>query len=65
MADINGHDSRAKAVFVVTITTFIAATVFVASRITSRFVVLKRRTADDWWMIAAWVSDPASVWCQD
>jgi len=41
----------------VTTTTFVLASVFVAARLASRFGVLKSRTADDWFMILAWVSD--------
>jgi hypothetical protein len=57
MSSISGRDSRGKAVFIVTTTTFVLASVFVAARLVSRFGVLKSRTADDWFMILAWVSD--------
>lgn len=42
--------------FIVTTVTFVLATVFVFARIISRFVLLRRRTWDDWLMILAWVS---------
>lgn len=48
--------SRGRSAFVVTTTTFVLATVFVAARLISRFGVLKSRTADDWVIILAWVS---------
>lgn len=55
MATIDGpKDPRGRAAFFVTLTTFILATVFVISRIISRFAVLRSRTADDWVMILAW-----------
>jgi hypothetical protein len=57
MSSISGHDSRGKGVFIVTTTTFVLASVFVAARLVSRFGVLKSKTADDWVMILAWVSD--------
>jgi hypothetical protein len=56
MADFGGHHSRGEAVFVVTTTTFVLASVFVAARLVSRFAILRSRTADDWFMIGAWVS---------
>jgi hypothetical protein len=56
MADFGGHHSRGEAVFVVTTTTFVLASVFVAARLVSRFAILKSQTLDDWFMIIAWVS---------
>lgn len=56
MADFGGHHSRGEAVFVVTTTTFVLASVFVAARLISRFAILRSQTADDWFMIVAWVS---------
>jgi hypothetical protein len=56
MSSISGHLSRGKAVFIVTTTTFVLATVFVAARLVSRFGILKHRTADDWFIILSWVS---------
>lgn len=53
--DTNEDDARGRAVFIVTLTTFILATVFVVSRLFSRFAVFKTKTADDWVMILAWV----------
>ena len=63
MSQLTG-DSRGRAVFIVTTTTFVAATVFVVARLLSRFAILKTRTADDWWMIVAWVRqlDAGSDW---
>jgi hypothetical protein len=55
MATINDNDPRGRTVFVVTLTTFVLATVFVISRLISRFGVLRTRTADDWVMILGWV----------
>ena len=56
MSDINGHDSRGKSVFIVTTTTFALTSIFVAARLISRFVILRSRTADDWFIILSWVS---------
>lgn len=55
MADIGSLHSRSETVFIVTTTTFVLATVFVVSRLVSRFAILRSRTADDWVMILAWV----------
>lgn len=55
MSVISDYSSRGKAVFIVTTTTFVLASVFVAARLVSRFVVLKSRTADDWCIVLAWV----------
>ncbi|KAG9238414.1 MFS transporter-like protein [Amylocarpus encephaloides] len=54
MASITGGSPRGDAVFVVTTTTFVLATLFVISRLISRFVLLKHRTWDDWFVILAW-----------
>ena len=62
MADIAGNYSRGAAVFIVTTTTFVLASAFVAARLISRFGILKSRTADDWVMIVAWVSDVDLNW---
>ncbi|CZR60673.1 related to L-fucose permease [Phialocephala subalpina] len=51
---INGHHSRGETVFIVTTTTFVLATVFVVSRLISRFGILRSRTPDDYVMILAW-----------
>jgi hypothetical protein len=61
MSSITGHDSRGKSVFIVTTTTFVLASIFVAARLVSRFGIVKNRTADDWCMILAWVSDDIPV----
>jgi hypothetical protein len=53
MSSFEGHP-RSRTVFIVTTTTFALATIFVISRLISRFVILKNRTADDYWMILAW-----------
>jgi hypothetical protein len=56
MATMEGQDDpRSRTVFIVTLATFVLATIFVVSRILSRFVVLRTKTADDWVMILAWV----------
>ena len=52
----NPNDPRGKAVFTVTTTTFVLASVFVFARLISRFAVLKSRTWDDWFIILAWAS---------
>ncbi|KAG0646890.1 L-fucose permease [Hyphodiscus hymeniophilus] len=54
MTEVGGNGSRGKSVLVVTTTTFVLATIFVAARLLSRFVVLKHRTADDWFIILSW-----------
>ncbi|KAF8849314.1 MFS general substrate transporter [Acephala macrosclerotiorum] len=51
---INEDHSRGESVFIVTTTTFVLATVFVVSRLISRFGILRNRTADDWVIILAW-----------
>jgi hypothetical protein len=56
MAEFGGHHSRGEAVFVVTTTTFVLASVFVAARLVSRFAILRSQTTDDWVMVVAWVS---------
>jgi hypothetical protein len=56
MTGVSDFHSRGKAVFIVTTTTFILATVFVLARLISRFGILKHRTADDWFIILSWVS---------
>ncbi len=55
MSTLSTYDSHGKAVFVVTTTTFVLASVFVLARLLSRFAVLRIRTLDDWFMILAWV----------
>jgi preprotein translocase subunit SecG len=57
MSSISELHGRGKAAFIVTTTTFILATLFVVARLISRFGILRRKTADDWIMILAWVSD--------
>ncbi|KAH6666687.1 MFS transporter-like protein [Halenospora varia] len=47
-------EGRGQSVFIVTTTTFVLATIFVAGRLISRFGILKNRTWDDWFMIVAW-----------
>ncbi|KAF4636596.1 hypothetical protein G7Y89_g1482 [Cudoniella acicularis] len=55
MADTSGFPSRGKSVCIVTTSTFVLTTVFVVSRLVSRFGILKSRTAaDDWFIILAW-----------
>jgi len=56
MAYFGGNHSNSQVVFVVTTTTFVLASVFVAARIVSRFAILRSRAVDDWVMIVAWVS---------
>jgi hypothetical protein len=56
MAELGGNHSRGQVVFVVTTATFVLASCFVAARLVSRFAILRSRTADDWFMIVAWVS---------
>ncbi|OBT53598.1 hypothetical protein VE04_07440 [Pseudogymnoascus sp. 24MN13] len=55
MSSVSNHYSRGSAVFIVTTVTFVLATIFVAARLISRFGILRRRTADDWCMIFAWL----------
>jgi hypothetical protein len=62
MAEFGGDHSRRQTVFVVTTTTFVLASCFVAVRLVSRFAILGSRTADYWFMIVAWVSDYLQ-WC--
>ncbi|KAL5346578.1 hypothetical protein ACLOAV_008285 [Pseudogymnoascus australis] len=50
-----GDDTRGKAVFIVTIVTLVATTVFVGARLVSRFGVLQHGSADDWSIIFAWL----------
>jgi hypothetical protein len=54
MSPISGHHSRGQAVFIVTTTTFVLASIFVAARLVSRFGIVRNRTWDDWFMILAW-----------
>ncbi|KAG9247962.1 putative L-fucose permease [Calycina marina] len=54
MAVRGNFPSRGKPVFIVTTITFVLATVFVAARLLSRFVILKKRTWDDWVIFLAW-----------
>jgi hypothetical protein len=56
MALLSLDHSRGRAVFIVTTTTFVLASIFVAARLVSRFGILRNRTADDWCIILAWVS---------
>jgi hypothetical protein len=56
MFSVSGGDSRGEAVFIVTIVTLVATTVFVGARLVSRFGVLQHGSADDWSIIFAWVS---------
>ena len=53
---LSGSYSRARGAFIATTITFVCATIFVVARLISRFVILRRKTADDWCMILAWVS---------
>jgi fucose permease len=55
MSTLSSYDSHGKAVFIVTTTTFVLASVFVLARLLSRFAVLRSRTLDDWFMILAWL----------
>ena len=56
MSGISSPGSRGKVVFIVTTVTFVLASIFVAARLVSRFGIVRNRTADDWFMILAWVS---------
>ena len=61
MSSTSDRHSRGRSVFIVTTTTFVIATIFVIARLVSRFGLLRRRTADDWCMILAWVSRGAEL----
>lgn len=53
---LTGSDAqRSETVFIVTTTTFALATIFVVSRLISRFALVKSRTWDDWFIILAWL----------
>lgn len=54
MSEVVLH-SRATVVFNVTLGLAIVATVFVALRITSKWIVVKRNNSDDVFTIIAWV----------
>ncbi|TVY84482.1 L-fucose-proton symporter [Lachnellula suecica] len=54
MTSIDELQGRGRAVFVVTTTTFVLATLFVVARLISRFGILRHRTADDLFIILAW-----------
>lgn len=53
--DNNNISFRGEVVLIVSATTFIIATIFVAGRLVSRFGILKKGTLDDWAIILAWV----------
>ena len=46
---------RSPAVFVVTLVTLLAATLFTALRLISKWTVVKKPTSDDWFSILAWL----------
>ena len=46
--------SRAESVRTVSVVTLVLTTVFVIGRLISRFVLVKSRTWDDWFIILAW-----------
>lgn len=56
MATANIHNFRHESVFIVTTTTFVLASIFVAARLISRFGIIRHKTWDDWFIILAWVS---------
>jgi hypothetical protein len=49
-----GGSSRSETVRIVSAVTLALTTVFVASRLVSRFILVKSRTWDDWFIILAW-----------
>jgi hypothetical protein len=55
MDNAKGASSHGKSVLIVTTTTFVLATIFVAGRLVSRFGILKKRTWDDSVIVVAWV----------
>lgn len=54
------NGSRSKAVFVGVTLTFTLATILVVARLVSRFHIVKCRGWDDYLIILAWASRPAS-----
>lgn len=55
-----GRMTRSDAVFAVVCVFFVLATVFVAMRMVSRLVIVKRVDWDDFLMAIAWVSGSSS-----
>lgn len=55
MENVKNTNSRDRSVLIVSTTTFVIATIFVAGRLVTRFGILKRGTLDDWVIIVAWV----------
>lgn len=59
MADAPSHqENRGPVVLAVTIALLCVSTVFVVLRLISRLGVVKRVSADDYFIVLAWVSDP-------
>jgi hypothetical protein len=56
MDDPTSTGPRSRSVLIVTTIVFVLATIFVAGRLVSRFVILKKGALDDWVMIMAWAS---------
>jgi len=56
LIDPNGAPTRGPAVLVVTAIMIILATIFVALRMISRSLIVRRVTLDDYFMVLAWVS---------
>lgn len=48
--------TRAPAVLITTVIMLVLATIFVALRMVSRIGIVKKITADDYFMLLAWVS---------
>jgi hypothetical protein len=56
-ADLGGHvPDRHQSVLVVTVTTLVIATIFVAARLVSRLVIVRKITWDDYFIVFGWVS---------
>jgi len=55
LIDPNGAPTRGPAVLVVTAIMIILATIFVALRMISRSLIVRRVTLDDYFMVLAWV----------
>jgi hypothetical protein len=56
-ADLGGHvPDRHQSVLVVTVTTLVIATIFVAARLVSRLLIVRKITWDDYFIVFGWVS---------
>lgn len=55
MPDDSEFSSRGQSIFIVSVTTITLATLFVVARLISRLGILRICTADDWFIILAWV----------